>query len=145
MHIKIEPVSGNDTWYNHPTYQKAKERGDCGLDIPMHESIIVPANARSFSIFLGISTEPSHAYILVPRSSITKTPLRMANSVGIIDQGFRGHLIAKVDNRSNEPFTVEFEKCYFQIVAFDGNLPTWEIGCTSRTIRGVGGFGSTTD
>lgn len=37
------------------------------------------------------------AYYLYPRSSISKTPLRMANSVGIIDSGYRGKIMAKVD------------------------------------------------
>lgn len=37
------------------------------------------------------------AYYLYPRSSISKTPLRMANSVGIIDSGYRGNIMAKVD------------------------------------------------
>lgn len=36
-------------------------------------------------------------YYLYPRSSISKTPLRLANSVGVIDSGYRGHLIAKFD------------------------------------------------
>lgn len=37
-------------------------------------------------------------YYLYPRSSISKTPFRLANSVGIIDAGYRGHVIAKVDD-----------------------------------------------
>ena len=36
-------------------------------------------------------------YYMYPRSSITKTPLRLANSVGIIDSGYRGNLGAKFD------------------------------------------------
>lgn len=36
-------------------------------------------------------------YYLYPRSSISKTPFRLANQVGIIDSGYRGNLIAKVD------------------------------------------------
>lgn len=36
-------------------------------------------------------------YYLYPRSSISKTPFRLANQVGIIDSGYRGHLIAKMD------------------------------------------------
>ena len=36
-------------------------------------------------------------YYMYPRSSISKTPLRLANSVGIIDSGYRGNLGAKFD------------------------------------------------
>ena len=34
------------------------------------------------------------SYYLYPRSSISKTPLRMSNSTGIIDAGYRGEIIA---------------------------------------------------
>ena len=37
-------------------------------------------------------------YYLYPRSSISKTPLRLCNSVGIIDAGYRGNIMAFVDN-----------------------------------------------
>ena len=36
-------------------------------------------------------------FYLYPRSSLSKTRLRLANSVGIIDAGYRGHLIAALD------------------------------------------------
>lgn len=46
-------------------------------------------------------------YYLYPRSSTgTKTPLRLANSVGIIDSGYRGNIIAAFDNMSNKEYTV---------------------------------------
>ena len=38
-------------------------------------------------------------YLLMPRSSISKTKFRMANSVGLIDMGYRGSIMAKVDTR----------------------------------------------
>jgi len=46
----------------------------------------------------GISVEPPKGYYfdIVPRSSISKTPLSMANSVGIIDWSYRGELIVPV-------------------------------------------------
>ena len=33
------------------------------------------------------------SYYMYPRSSISKTPLRLSNSVGVIDSGYRGNLI----------------------------------------------------
>ena len=42
------------------------------------------------------------AYYLYPRSSMgSKTPLRLSNSVGIIDAGYRGNIIGVVDNISD--------------------------------------------
>ena len=43
-------------------------------------------------------------YYLYPRSSISKTPFRLANSTGIIDSGYRGHLIAKIDCITGEAY-----------------------------------------
>lgn len=36
-------------------------------------------------------------YWLIPRSSISETPFRMSNSIGLIDRGYRGEIIARVD------------------------------------------------
>ena len=36
-------------------------------------------------------------FYLYPRSSISKTNLRLANSVGIIDAGYRGHIMGMFD------------------------------------------------
>lgn len=146
MKIKIE-VLGNPTyWENHPTYKKAKKNEDVGLDIPMLNDIIVPAGSTSFKIPLGIKTEPTHGYMLVPRSSIVKTSLRLANSVGIIDKSYRGELMAVVDNIGRDDTYLKTGSCYFQIVAFDGNLPCFTIqNDLSLTARGSGGFGSTTN
>lgn len=137
-----------DNWYywlNHPTYDNAKKNEDVGLDIPMINNINVPKKTKAFSVDLGYKANQTHGYMLVPRSSISKTPLRLANSIGIIDKNYTGKVLVKVDNNSNEDFTLLQGKCYFQIVAFDGNLPTFNIvEELYETDRGSGGFGSTT-
>ena len=38
-----------------------------------------------------------HVGLLFPRSSISKTDLRLANAVGVIDSGYRGEVIVKFD------------------------------------------------
>jgi len=84
------------------------------------------------------------SYYLYPRSSISKTPLRMSNSTGIIDAGYRGNIIAKVDNNSNEEYKIEKGTRLFQICA--PSLEEIELEVVdelSDTSRGCGGFGST--
>lgn len=49
------------------------------------------------------------SYYLYPRSSIIKTPLRLANSVGIIDSGYRGHIKACFDNHNNNESIIDTE------------------------------------
>ena len=46
----------------------------------------------------GLSLQPSkgHYFEIVPRSSISKLPLSMANSVGIIDQHYTGEILVPV-------------------------------------------------
>jgi len=55
------------------------------------------------------------AFFLFPRSSISKTPLLMANHTGIIDCGYRGTLITAVRNLSRQPFIVQENTKLFQI------------------------------
>ena len=84
------------------------------------------------------------SYYLYPRSSISKTPLRMSNSTGIIDAGYRGEIIATVDNLSSDDYTVKKGTRMFQIC--DASLDPIElevVDTLSDTTRGDGGFGST--
>lgn len=86
-----------------------------------------------------------HAYWMMPRSSISKTPLRLANSMGLIDAGYRGTLLAMVDSKAD--MEVAFGDRYFQVAAADLS-PFHDIKIVSEipggpTIRGAGGFGST--
>ena len=146
FNLKIE--ADNEFYWgeNHPTYKNATKNEDVGLDIPMNISICVPAKSKAFTVDLGFKAEPNHGYMLVPRSSLSKTPLRLANSIGIIDKNYRGKVMVKVDNISNEDFTMAEGKCYFQIVAFNGVLPRYSlVSSVSETKRGDGGFGSTTE
>ena len=82
--------------------------------------------------------------MLVPRSSIWRTSLRQANSIGIIDAGYRGHIMVPVDNISNEDYIIKPGERLFQIV--HPLLKPIEVELTdtlSETERGSGGFGST--
>lgn len=89
-------------------------------------------------------------YYMHPRSSISKTKLRLANATGIIDSGYRGHLIGMFDLNNlseNEEYVVEEYDRLLQICA-PGLVPIVveivdtieELG--SETERGSGGFGS---
>jgi len=94
-------------------------------------------------------------YYMYPRSSTgTKTPLRLANSVGIIDSGYRGHIIAAFDapppfSCSGGAYKVEKFQRLVQICPPDLSYPLEVelvadeslLGCGGQ--RGAGGFGST--
>lgn len=88
------------------------------------------------------------AYYLYPRSSITNTVFRMANSVGIIDKGYRGNLKAKLDIHggiAGQTYHIPEYSRLFQICT-----PTLEpidkvilVDSLDETERGDSGFGST--
>ena len=90
-------------------------------------------------------TSTSKPYFMFPRSSIGKTPLRMANSVGIIDLQYRGELCVQVDNISDEPYEVKRGQRLFQICSQDLEPFTSVIFTKSlpKTERGANGLGST--
>ena len=83
-------------------------------------------------------------FYVVPRSSISKTPLRMSNSVGIIDSGYRGEIMGSVDNIGKNQYIVQPGDRLFQIVSADLSPFSVEVVKElSTTERGRGGFGST--
>ena len=130
---------------------------DSGFDLYIPQDITIPPNSHSNKIFLGVktalypteNTDPKNetlGYMLLPRSSTgSKTQLRLSNSVGIIDSGYQGELIACVDNLSDKPFVCEKGSRLFQIVPFCGNgVGRVTFGKLNNfSLRSVGGFGST--
>lgn len=97
-------------------------------------------------------------FCLYPRSSISKSHLRLANSVGVIDAGYRGNIIAKFDfihNQDSHDTIIYKNERYVQIccgdlIPFDfihvvkslDDVKIQTLG-GSNTQRGTGGFGST--
>ena len=80
----------NEKARNYYQAHKHFHIGDAGLDLYIIEDInFSPGETKA--IKLGIACEPKDgkSYYLMPRSSISKTPLRMSNMVGIIDFDYR--------------------------------------------------------
>ena len=135
---------------------------DAGFDIfnPVRKEInynnMNTVNKINFSIvcagqMISNSKTFNTGYHMYPRSSLSKTKLRLANSVGIIDSGYRGNLIGMFDLiniKANETYVVDKYDRLVQICA-PGLVPiVVEIVDTieqlgTQTERGTGGFGST--
>ena len=143
MKLLIKPLNDLAKQYysNHDHFHK----GDAGLDLyVLEDQIFQPGETAK--IKLGISCESSDGkgYFLFPRSSISKTPLRMANSIGLIDGGYRGEIMAVCDNIKDYEFSVSKGDRLFQIVSEDLSSIEFEItDKLSDSTRGKGGFGST--
>jgi dUTPase len=97
-------------------------------------------------------------FYMYPRSSLSKTQLRLANSVGIIDAGYRGHVMGMFDvvniceNEENEDrdadcFVEKFDRlvqiCAPSLVPIYVEIVDTLEELGEKTERGTGGFGST--
>ena len=143
MHLRIKPRNNlvSKMYEEHGQFHD----GDAGLDLFVIKEQILEAGKTSI-INLGISCETAEKrpYFLMPRSSISKTPIRLCNSIGLIDAGYRGEIMAAVDNIRQEDYTINSGQRLFQIVAMDGSPLSFELVIKlSTTGRGAGGFGST--
>jgi len=126
---------------------KKAHASDTGLDLTCME--VIEKRDRVYFFDTGISIEPPNGYYteLLPRSSIYKHDFIMANSLGVIDQDYRGRLympmryigqgdglaeaksligkrVGQLILRKLEPFEVQ------------------EVEDLADTQRGEGGFGS---
>lgn len=133
---------------------KLTNRNDVGIDLRFPKSITIPPNSVPTLVELDVRARLFNGveytgYDLVPRSSISKTPLSLANSVGIIDPGYTGILKVPIRNASNSHYHIEEGSSLFQIVA-PNRLPM-DIELiddakdfpTADALRGENGFGST--
>jgi dUTP pyrophosphatase len=79
------------------------------------------------------------------RSSISKTPLRLANGVGLCDAGYLGPLKAALHNTGTSDYTVKKGERYVQLARPDLGEVSFELveDFGRITSRNQGGFGST--
>jgi dUTP pyrophosphatase len=130
--------------------------GDSGIDIYNTEDVLIKKGETKKIVF-GISCEiievdkndnyiRNISYWVLPRSSIVKTPLRLGNSIGLIDAHYQGNICAFTDNIKDYDYIVKKGTRLFQIATPD-LTPISEIKVVERFLdssknRG-GGYGST--
>lgn len=138
------------------------KRQDSGFDIYVPQNVThksdqqqITINHRIKAVCMKKSNSESECkpvgYYMFPRSSISKTRYRMANCVGIIDSGYRGNLIAKLDilpnqdNTTIEEYTRLFQICSPDLSPFENVylVDESQFPFGTSTSRGEGGFGST--
>lgn len=127
-----------------PTY--ANEHAACA-DVYALEDTTVKAHTLGNKIRTGLHFGlPENWEIgLLPRSSIgSKTPLRLSNSRGVLDEDYRGELMVLYDNISDSDYEIKagdrIAQMWVQPVYRFLGVETNEL---DETERGEGGFGST--
>lgn len=79
------------------------------------------------------------------RSSVAKTGYTLANSTGIIDYDYRGEILAAIRYHKEHDIKVPTDRPWVQLVPSNAlNIHFVQVTNSTQTIRGTGGFGSTT-
>jgi dUTP pyrophosphatase len=134
----------------HNSAVQKNEYADSGFDLITPEDTKLEGMNSARLIDMKIKCEMVNkkkcvGYYIYPRSSIYKTPLMLANSVGIIDSGYRGNIKLAV-RLLEEKYIVEKETRLSQICM--SSLEPFYVDIIeeeklTNTARGGGGFGST--
>lgn len=166
-HLNIKILSDDPMVVDY--YMNYKLNSDSGVDLIIPEdAMVTPFHTHTIDHKVQCTMEEvfedtlvekrTVPYLLFPRSSISKTRLRMANSIGLIDRDYRGNIMAKVDMNpvltpdncgrltitdTKQPIT-KYSRM-FQIVApnFEPISKINIVDSLDTTERGEGGFGST--
>lgn len=119
---------------------------DVGYDLTVikeHKKI----NSNTILFDTGIQIELSNGYYseIVPRSSLIKSGYMLANSIGIIDNSYRGNLLIALIKINNEEPDLKLPfKCCQLIIKKQNYIDLYETEEElSSTERNKGGFGST--
>ncbi len=136
MKVKIKKLSDKAVI---PFYAK---EGDAGMDLTAVSVIKVDDKEYGYIEYgIGLAMEIPKGYVglTFPRSSVSNTGLIKANSVGVIDSGYRGEFKAipntkwyEVGDRVAQLIIIPYPKVEFE-----------EVEELSETERGTGGYGST--
>jgi len=116
-----------------------------GMDFYQPESVVIEPHQTQY-ITLGLAMEIPKGYMLMlaPRSSMSKTPLIIPNSFGVIDADYRGEINAILHNTSDTPYLIQKGDRLVQgILVPVGALKLLEVAQLTETVRGTGGIGST--
>ena len=101
---------------------------------------------RQIRYWLGFAVEVPEGFaaLLLPRSSIINTSMRMANGVGLIDRDFRGEVSAVFDVIGDGNLLYGVGERVAQMIIVPAPLFQLEqVDELSATDRGEGGYGST--
>ena len=149
--VKIigEPLVNFIVWKTDPAAtEPSKTRfSDVGFDLTIIKKIKEEGNCVFFDTGVKVQVPIGFYVQIVPRSSLSKTGWMLANSVGIIDNGYTGNIIValtKVDPNAADlelPFRgvqMILQKQFFSYMIEGSSV-------VPETSREDGGFGSTND
>lgn len=119
-----------------------------GLDLFLIEKIKdLSFDVELYTTGLRLTPPPGYYFIIVPRSSMSKTIYSLANSVGIIDESYRGEILVALRRSTSAPIQgMEVPARMVQAILMpkvELKVVEESINNYEQTSRGAGGFGST--
>lgn len=152
MQVKIKKVNESAVI---PKYSK---NGDAGMDLVAVSKEYDGDGNTVYGTGLAFEIPEGFAGLLFPRSSNARTDLRLTNSVGVLDSGYRGEVMFKFRNDYYAHFSDKY-KLQLGEIAFNNEyeigerigqiiilpypqIEFEEVEELSETERGNGGYGS---
>lgn len=137
MQVKILSTEAKIPAFAHP--------GDAGLDLcSIDEVTIFPGEKRRVHTGIAIAIPDGYVGLMFPRSGSGSNGMALANTVGVIDSGYRGEIIANLKNNGAEPMHIHKGDRVVQLVTvpclrYEPDV----VDVLPPSERGDGGFGST--
>lgn len=124
---------------------KKAHNTDAGFDLTA-TSINITGNLVEYGTGLAVEIPEGYVGLVFPRSSICKKTIRLTNSVGVIDSGYRGEVMAKFRiDALDEPLSIyNVGDRIAQLIIMPIPSVTFQEAEELRdSDRGTGGYGST--
>ena len=121
-----------------PTYAK---EGDAAMDLYAAESMKDKWGNHVYLTGIALEIPPGFVGLLFPRSSVSKTCLSLANSVGVVDSGYRGEIMLKYRHTGEANSIYKSGDRVGQLIIMPfPQVELIEVSKLSTTERGEGGF-----
>lgn len=125
------------------TVPKKAHPTDAGYDLVATSRTFDPKTGLyTYGTSIACALPEGTVGLLCPRSSVTKMGVRLGNSVGVLDQSYRGEIMLKFDAIDPLNLYKIGDRIGQLVVVPLGDSGSEEVLELDETIRGSGGFGS---
>lgn len=121
-----------------PRYAK---EGDAGMDVWAITKKTYD-NYIEYGTGLALEIPKDYVCLIFPRSSVSNKKLSLANSVGVLDSGYRGELIFRFYKHGEHEYEIGDRIGQFMVIPYP-KLELEEVQELSKSERGESGLGST--
>lgn len=136
MRIRVKKVHPNAVLPKYANF------GDAAVDLVSVRKWEDDHGNVCYGTGLAMEIPENHVGLLFPRSSISKTNLRLCNSVGVIDSGYRGEIVLKFDKSGDKEYEVGDRIGQLMLIPIP-SIQFVQVTNLPNSDRGLGGFGST--